>query len=123
MRAPDSPTRPDPASFLPLSEVAWEILLALSGEARHGYAILLEVERRTGGRPQLLPGSLYRALHRMREQGLLEEGEPGDAADARRRVFRLTELGRSTARAEARRLAEAAGAAGAAGLLAREDTR
>ena len=123
MRVPGASTQPDPTSFLPLSEVAWEILLALSAEERHGYAILLEVERRTGGRLQLLPGSLYRALHRMREQGLLEEGAPGDAGDPRRRVFRLTELGRSTAHAEARRLAEAARAAGAAGLLPREETR
>ena len=122
MRAPDPSTQPDPSSFLPLSEVAWEILLALTGEERHGYAILLEVERRTGGRLQLLPGSLYRALQRMREQGLLEEGAPGDE-DPRRRVFRLTELGRSTARAEARRLAEAARAAGAAGLLPHEEAR
>ena len=120
---PDPSTQPDPTSFLPLSEVAWEILLALSADERHGYAILLEVERRTGGRLQLLPGSLYRALHRMREQGLLEEGAPGDTGDPRRRVFRLTELGWSTAHAEARRLAEAARAAGAAGLLRREETR
>jgi DNA-binding PadR family transcriptional regulator len=116
-------TEADPASFLPLSEVAWEILLALAGEERHGYAILLEVERRTRGRLQLLPGSLYRALHRMREQGLLEESDAPDAEDPRRRVFRLTELGRRTASAEARRLAEAARAAGAAGLLAGERTR
>lgn len=118
-----TPPEPDPESFLPLSEVAWEILLALSGEERHGYAILLEVERRTGGRLQLLPGSLYRALHRMREQRLLEEADAADPEDPRRRVFRLTELGRSTARAEARRLADAARAAGAAGLLARGTSR
>ena len=116
-------TEPDPESFLPLTEVAWEILLALAGEARHGYAILLEVERRTGGRLQLLPGSLYRALHRLREQGLLEEADASDAEDPRRRVFRLTALGRRTARAEARRLAAATRAAGAAGLLPHEETR
>jgi DNA-binding PadR family transcriptional regulator len=105
--------------------VAWEVLLALAAEERHGYAILLEVERRTGGRLQLLPGSLYRALHRMREQELLEEAPDADAAaeDPRRRVFRLTELGRRVAVAEARRLADGLHAARAAGLLAREDPR
>ena len=122
---PPRPSRPEPEpeSFLPLTEVAWEILLALSTEERHGYSIILEVERRTGGRLQLLPGSLYRALHRLREQRLLDEADSPDPEDPRRRVFRLTELGRRTAHAEARRLAEAARAAGAAGLLPRGETR
>jgi DNA-binding PadR family transcriptional regulator len=116
-----SPRDPAPSSFLPLSEVAWEVLLALAAEERHGYAILLEVERRTAGRLQLLPGSLYRALHRMREQELVEEVADPGAEDPRRRVFRLTPLGRRVASAEARRLEEGLRAARAAGLLRREE--
>jgi hypothetical protein len=61
----------------------------------------------------------------MQEQGLLEES-PQDAAaaeDPRRRVFRLTPLGRRTAQAEARRLADAARAASAVGLLPGEGSR
>ena len=107
---------------LPLSEVAWEVLLALAGEDRHGYAILLDVERRTGGRLVLLPGTLYRALHRMREQGLVDEvpDSPSCAEDPRRRVFHLTDLGRRTAAAEARRLSSAVAAARQLGLLPEE---
>ena len=44
---PDPSPQPDPTSFLPLSEVAWEILLALSAEERHGYAIIQEIAART----------------------------------------------------------------------------
>ena len=112
----------DPASLLPLSEVAWEVLLALAAEDRHGYAILLDVERRTDGRLVLLPGTLYRALHRMREQGLVDEVSeaPAAAEDPRRRVFRLTSLGRRTAAAEARRLAAGVRAARELGLLPEE---
>ena len=111
----------DPHSFLPLSEVVWEVLLALADEDRHGYAVLLEVERRTGGALRLLPGSLYRALSRLRRDGVLEEvADPGDAADPRRRVYRLTALGRRVAAAEAARLAAKVRAARGRGLLPRE---
>ena len=113
---------PDPESLLPLSEVGWEVLLALAAEDRHGYGILLDVERRTNGRLVLLPGTLYRALHRMREQGLVDEVDDArpTAEDPRRRVFRLTALGRRVAMAEARRLASGVRAARAAGLLPEE---
>ena len=109
----------EPERLLPLSEVAWEVLLALASGDRHGYAILLDVERRTEGRLVLLPGTLYRALHRMREQGLVDEvaDAPTAAEDPRRRVFRLTPLGRRTAMAEARRLAGGVRAARELGLL------
>ena len=53
-----------PDSFLPLTAVSFEILLALAEGGRHGYDIMLEIERRTGGRVSLNPGTLYRALDR-----------------------------------------------------------
>jgi DNA-binding PadR family transcriptional regulator len=113
----------DTRSNLPLSEVVWEVLLALAEEDRHGYAILLAVEQRTGGRLQLLPGTLYRALHRLQEQGWVVEvpGAPAAAADPRRRVFHLTAAGRRVATAEARRLDDAVRAARAARLLTGEE--
>lgn len=101
--------RPDPASFLPLTPVAFEILLALAEGGRHGYDIMLEIERRTGGRVSLNPGTLYRALDRLVEQGLLasafqpvEPSRPG--AGDRRRLFTLSPLGQAVAAAEAARL-------------------
>jgi DNA-binding PadR family transcriptional regulator len=114
-------TSPRPESLLPLSEVVWEVLLALAAEDRHGYAILLDVERRTDGRLALLPGTLYRALHRLQAEGLVAEASASPpAGDSRRRVFRLTALGRRTAMAEARRLAAGVSTARALGLLPEE---
>lgn len=112
------PTRPDPASFLPLTEVAFEILLALADGERHGYDVMLEIERRTGGRVSLNPGTLYRALDRLVTQGLLdtEVQRPAGAGESRR-VFRLSRLGAAVAAAEAARLDDQVRAARASRLL------
>ena len=92
----------------PLTPVAFDILLALLEGEAHGYAIMRSVTERTGGRVRLLPGTMYRAFNRLQEQGLIDEsGERPDPAvdDQRRRYYRLTELGREVAAAEASRLA------------------
>ena len=47
-------------TMLPLAPASFHILLALAGEDRHGYAILLDVERRTGGEVRLSAATLYR---------------------------------------------------------------
>lgn len=94
----------NPSEHLPLTPVAFEILLALAEGPRHGYAILQDVEARTEGRVSLHPGTLYRALARMTEDGLLEESEEADSEDGRRRYYRVTGLGRRVAAAEAERL-------------------
>ena len=96
----------NPDSLLPLTAVAFEILLTLSDEDCHGYRIMQEVERRTDGAIVLHPGTLYRALARLLEQGLIQERDeaPGPDADLRRRLYRLTTFGRSVAEAEAARL-------------------
>ena len=94
-------------TFLPLTPVSFEILLALAGGEQHGYAVMLDVERRTSGAISLHAGSLYRALNRLLEAGLIEELEerPDPAHDdERRRYYRLTANGFEVARAEARRL-------------------
>lgn len=99
-------TAPDPEHHLPLTSVSFEILLALARGARHGYAIMRDVEKRTGGAITLHPGSLYRALARLAEEGLVDEVEdhPGQEADGRRRYYALTRLGKRVAASEARRL-------------------
>jgi len=108
----------DPTELLPLTPVAFEILLSLSGGDQHGYAIMRAVEERTGGRTSLHAGTLYRALARLVDTRLLEEleGVP-DEADERRRYYRLTTRGRAVAAAEARRLESQVGAARDRGLL------
>ena len=95
------------STFLPLTPVAFEILLALAGGEQHGYAVMLDVERRTAGAISLHAGSLYRALNRLLEAGLIEELDerperPDD--DERRRYYRLTPKGLEVARGEAHRL-------------------
>ena len=62
-----------PEQFLPLTPVVFEIALALATCERHGYEIMQEVERRTDGQISLHPGTLYRALSRLLDQGLIEE--------------------------------------------------
>ena len=96
------------AAFLPLTPVAFEILLALADGEQHGYSIMREVERRSLGAVVLHPGTLYRALARLLESGLIEElDEAPDPADddERRRYYQLTATGIAVARAEAERLA------------------
>jgi DNA-binding PadR family transcriptional regulator len=95
-------------AFLPLTPVAFEILLALADGELHGYSIMREVERRSAGAVLLHPGTLYRALARLLESGLIEElDERPDPEhdDQRRRYYQLTPTGIAVARAEAERLA------------------
>jgi DNA-binding PadR family transcriptional regulator len=102
------PDRLNVAAFLPMTPVTFEILLALAGGEQHGYAILIDIEQRTGGAVSLHAGSLYRALNRLLEAGLIEELDERpapDEDDERRRYYRLTATGLQVARAEARRLA------------------
>jgi len=97
--------RPD--TFLPLTPVAFEILLALADGERHGYSILQEVETRSGGAVSLHAGTLYRAIARLLESELIEESKksPDPAQeDERRRYYGLTSRGIAVARAEVARL-------------------
>lgn len=92
----------------PLSQPVLYILLALSDGDRHGYAIKQEVERRTEGAIRLGPSTLYEAIQRLLESGLIAEadgsGEPVNGQEAQRRYYRLTERGWTTLRDEIRQL-------------------
>src|SRR5262245_15180725 len=118
-------TRPlvDPRSFLPLTALAFQVLLALADTTRHGYGIILEVTSRTDGLITLRTGTLYTLLQRLIDEALIEpvdsaaaEGETlADATgwreplkgDPRRKYYGLTALGREVLAAEARRLESA----------------
>jgi DNA-binding PadR family transcriptional regulator len=69
------------------------ILAVLSGEPLHGYAIIDELKRRSGGSLALPEGTAYPALHRLERSGLLASGW-SSASGRRRRVYRLTARGR-----------------------------
>jgi DNA-binding PadR family transcriptional regulator len=115
--APDP--EPQPEALLPLTPAVFHILLVLADGKSHGYAIMREVERVTGGGLRLGPGTLYRSIQRMVVDGLIEELDIGidEADDERRRYYRLTRFGERVARAEARRLAALVKAARARQLL------
>jgi len=96
---------PDP--LLPLQSTTFHILLSLADEDRHGYAIILDVARRTNGELKLSAGTLYRSIQRMLELGLIIETKTRPAPemdDERRRYYRITPFGTAVARAEAGRL-------------------
>jgi len=96
-----------PESQLPLAPATFQILLALVGGERHGYAIMKEVTAGSKGAVRLGPGTLYGALKRLLEAGLVDEdGDRPDPelGDDRRRYHRFTKLGLRVARLEARRL-------------------
>jgi DNA-binding PadR family transcriptional regulator len=103
------PRQPDPESLLPLPAATLHILMALADADRHGYAIIQEVAARTGGEVKLSAGTLYRSIHRMLDDGLVEELRSRPAPeldDERRRYYRITAFGTAVAKAEARRLTE-----------------
>ncbi len=110
----------DVRALLPLTPVAYEILVSLGDEERHGYGIMQEIESRTGGNVKLRPGTLYRAVDRMLGLGLIEESaarpDP-EFDDERRRYYRMTDLGRRVVSAEAERLVAAVASARSKNLL------
>lgn len=111
--------RQTPAAFLPLRPVEFHILLSTAAGERHGYGIIQDAEHRgEASVPDV--GTLYRALRRLREQGLIAEAAApaGEAStDERRNYYRITDFGLEVARAEARRLESLTRAARAGGLL------
>jgi DNA-binding PadR family transcriptional regulator len=110
-------TRDDIAALLPLPAAAFHIMLVLSTGDRHGYGISQDVESATGGAVRLSPGTLYRTIQRLLEQGLIVERRAAVSVDPRRRVYGLTAFGRAVAQAETQRLAELVRLAEGAGLL------
>lgn len=91
----------------PLTSSVFHILLALADQDRHGLGIAEEIESRTAGAVELGPGTLYNAIRKMLEAGLIKEAttrpEPAQD-DPRRRYYTVTLAGRRLLGKEARRL-------------------
>jgi PadR family transcriptional regulator PadR len=68
------------------------ILSVVSHEPLHGYAVIEALKARSGGRLALPEGTVYPALHRLEDDGLLRS-EWSTASGRRRRVYSITGRG------------------------------
>jgi DNA-binding PadR family transcriptional regulator len=95
-------------NFLPLREPTFFILLSISTEKKHGYAILQDVETLSQGQIKLSNGTLYGALARLQEQGLIErvDSDEPQIRGKPRKAYQLTRSGLGILQAEIDRLAE-----------------
>src|SRR5687768_9112808 len=110
----------DVEGFLPLPTAVFHILVALADRDRHGYSIMQDVGARTEGKVVLSAGTLYTAIRRMLEQGLIEElreSPDPSSTDERRRYYALTRFGKRVAAAEVERLSTLLQQARATGLV------
>ena len=96
----------DATLFLPLRSVELDILIGVAGRPTHGYGILKEAQERRGGHPGFEIPTLYRALRRLRDSGLVRSlGRPaGPAGHERRQYWQATDLGQEVLALEIERL-------------------
>ena len=102
-------TKQDVVAYIPLKTNWFHILLSLAAGEQHGYGIMQDVLEQTTGKLRLWPATLYGAIKRLIEAGLIEESDVRPAPeedDARRRYYRLTSLGKLVLDAECERLQE-----------------
>lgn len=103
-----------------ITPLTYQILLTLADGDRHGYAIIKEIEERSGPTAAPSTGALYLALQRMEGEGLIAEApRPSHDEDARRRYYTISDEGRELAEAESCRLEDLVAAARAKNLLVR----
>jgi len=91
------PPLPNPGEFVPLKPQDYFILFILVDADSHGYRMIQEIERLSGGKVRLEAGNLYRSIRRLTREGLVAESDrrpAPDADDERRRYYRITDLGR-----------------------------
>ncbi|CAN5796175.1 PadR family transcriptional regulator [soil metagenome] len=114
-----------PEDFQPLTPAVLNILMSLAGGERHGYGIMREVREGTDGMIRLGPGTLYTAIKRLLEGGLIEEADERPDAeidDQRRRYYRLTDFGQRVISAEVDRLESVVRKARSQGISPRPGT-
>jgi DNA-binding PadR family transcriptional regulator len=88
----------------PLQEPTLLLLTALADEPRHGYGLIQEIDTISQGRVRMRTGTLYGALDRLLQQGLIRV-EREEVVDGRaREVYALAEAGRTVLAAETERL-------------------
>jgi DNA-binding PadR family transcriptional regulator len=93
----------DKGNYLPLQEPTFYILLSLHGGEKHGYAILKDVATLSDNHLRLSTGTLYGALYRLLDRGLIEQVE-ADSGGRGKRAYRLTHSGLEVFDAEVSRM-------------------
>ena len=94
-----------PASII--NEPTFYILLSLASGPKHGYAVLKDTEELSRGKISLSTSTLYTALNRLLNQGLIERIDVemnGSGPGLPRKVYRLNERGRRVLNTEAKRM-------------------
>ncbi|HWL37047.1 MAG TPA: PadR family transcriptional regulator [Frankiaceae bacterium] len=94
-----------------MQEPTFLILTALADEARHGYGVMQEVTELSSGRVSLRPGTLYAALDRLVDEGLVAVEREEVVGGRLRRYYRLTGAGATALGEESARLTANAAAA------------
>lgn len=89
---------------IPLTEVVFYILLAVR-RPNHGYGIIQEVEKLTGGRVVLGPGTLYGAIQTLEKKGWIRMFSV-DTESRKKKEYLITAMGREVFEEERRRLEE-----------------
>lgn len=87
----------------PMRDPSFWVLTVLAPEPRHGYGVIREVDRLSGGRVTLQAGTLYAALDRLTVLGLIEEDREETVDGRPRRYYRLTTEGAAALDAETER--------------------
>ena len=91
-----------------MREPTYYILASLIGEPRHGWAIIGETARLSNGRVRLTAGTLYGALDRLQDEGMVEQDREEIVNGRCRRYYRLTSPGEGALKEEAAHLAASA---------------
>ena len=85
--------------YVPMTETGFYILLCLQ-EEKHGYGIVQQVEKLTGGEIRLSPGTMYGSLSKMERDGLIRFVRE----EEKRKIYQITDLGRQVLDWETRRI-------------------
>ncbi len=99
------------ADAKPLTEPVLLILMSLADKPRHGYALIRDIERLSGGRVRLSTGTLYGALRRLLDDFWIERFEQEDTS-REKQAYRLTRTGHRQLHLELDRLKQLMRAAG-----------
>ena len=85
--------------YAPMTETAFYILLCLQ-KPGHGYGVVQQVEKLTGGAVRLAPGTMYGSLSKMEKDGLIAFVRE----EEKRKIYQITDLGREVLEMECRRI-------------------